>query len=74
MSHVCRGMAKKKPKGKKGFTVCADCGGQYKIGAPHYMFCPAKSCEECGTTFSHIIEKGGEGRRLCENCDDATLP
>ncbi len=55
---------------KKGFTFCVDCSGQYKIGAPHYMFCGAKTCEDCGTTFPDIVEKDLDGRRICERCKD----
>ncbi len=45
MRHANRGRGKGTPKAKKGFTVCVYCGGQYKIGAPHYRFCPAKTCD-----------------------------
>ena len=63
-------MAKKKTKINKGFTVCADCGAQHKIGAPPYMFCPAKTCEDCDTTFGEVIEKDVDGRRICEGCQE----
>jgi hypothetical protein len=61
---------KTKTKAKRGYRVCADCGGQFKDGAPHQMFCPAKSCEDCGTTFSEVIEKDVDGRRICEGCQE----
>lgn len=57
---------------------CDDCGGDYMAGAPHYMFCPAKMCTECGTSFSYTIpvydsrtvdEDGNPApRRLCHRC------
>jgi hypothetical protein len=56
--------------------ACTDCGGEYKAGQPHYMFCPAKTCSECGTTYRHVIEvvedhepdEDGLPYRLCDDC------
>lgn len=53
---------------KPGYTVCPDCGGQYKIGAPHMMFCEAHTCEQCGTSYSSVIAKDSEGKRICDSC------
>jgi hypothetical protein len=68
-------MSKKKAKIekikiKRGFIACPDCGGQYKIGVPHYMFCQAKTCEECHTTFTVLIPKDDKGHRVCDNCQN----
>ena len=63
----------KNPKEKKlkpGYTKCPDCGGQYKIGMPHTMFCEAHTCENCGTSFGQVVEKDADGRRVCEQCQN----
>jgi hypothetical protein len=59
--------AKKAPKVKKGFTKCPDCKAVYKTGGAHYMFCNAKTCDACGTTYPAVIEKV-HGKRTCERC------
>lgn len=56
----------KKPK--PGYIICPDCGAEYMTGKPHAMFCPAHTCEECGTSFREVIEPDEDGRRLCEGC------
>jgi len=48
-------MPKKVKEPKKGYTICKDCGKEYMIGAPHNAFCSAKTCNECGTTYSYVI-------------------
>ena len=65
-------VAKKARHGKKNNDriLCPDCGGRYKAGAPHYMFCPAKNCTECGTTYSVVIQPDEDGNRICERCSD----
>jgi hypothetical protein len=59
-------------KPKAGYVICPDCDAQYKAGAPHGGFCPAKTCDECGTTVGYVLVKGAieEGRRICNNCAD----
>lgn len=51
---------------------CADCGLSYKAGAPHNMFCHAKTCDECGTTFSYALpvydSRVKPVIRLCDTC------
>lgn len=49
-------------------VTCHDCGGSYAAGAPHMMFCEAHTCEECGSSFSNVVEKNGEGQRVCDRC------
>lgn len=60
----------KTKKPKAGYTTCADCGGEYKIGMPHVMFCAAHTCDECGTSYPQVIEKDGDDRRVCESCQN----
>ncbi len=48
-------MPKKVKQPKKGYTICKDCGNEYRIGAPHNVFCAAKTCSECGTTYSYVV-------------------
>lgn len=48
---------------------CPDCGATYAQGAPHYMFCEAKTCENCGTTYSETIEPDENGNRICNDCE-----
>ncbi len=55
----------KTKKPKKGFSICSDCGAEYMTGRPHMMFCEAHTCEDCGSSFGHVIEKDGDGRRVC---------
>lgn len=65
-------MAKKEKKPKKGYTFCKDCGKEYMIGAPHHAFCEAKTCSECGTTYSYVIpvydSRVKPPVRKCEEC------
>lgn len=59
-------MAKKKLK--KGYVICNDCGRDYKEGSPHAMFCPAHTCDECGSSYGYVVRKDGGGRRVCDRC------
>ena len=69
---------KKKPK--PVMTKCKDCGCNYAVGAPHNMFCPAKTCRECDSTFSYVIpvydsrpealDEDGLPERRCDRCLD----
>lgn len=61
----------KKAKLKKGYTICPDCQGEYKIGAPHYAFCEAKTCSFCGTTGSDVLELNDDGYRICLECEES---
>lgn len=56
------------PVGDK--VTCRGCGATYKRGAPHYMFCGAKTCERCDATFGEVISPGEDGKRLCPECRD----
>jgi len=51
---------------------CKDCGRSYQAGAMHSMFCPARTCDECGSTFSFVIpvydSRVKPPIRLCDNC------
>lgn len=55
-------------------TECKDCGLSYQAGAPHYMFCKARTCDNCQTTVDHKLEfyidqDGDETSvRLCDDC------
>jgi DNA replicative helicase MCM subunit Mcm2 (Cdc46/Mcm family) len=48
--------------------VCKDCGTTFERGAPHFMFCPARTCDECGTTFGAALRMTADGSRLCDDC------
>jgi len=61
-------MPKKPTKLKPGFVLCPDCGVTYKDWAPHLMFCPAHTCDGCGTSYVHVIEPDKQGTRICERC------
>ena len=63
-------MPPKRKTPKPGFTRCPDCGGDYKIGAPHQMFCAAHTCEDCGSSFPDVIPADSAGRRVCIRCQD----
>lgn len=56
---------------------CPDCGDTYTAGAPHGMFCIARTCNVCGTTYGFVIREtgntidvGGEPtpERICQSC------
>lgn len=53
--------------------TCPDCGMQYDPAQPHYMFCSAKTCERCGTTYDHILDTTEQGEQVCEDCWDEDL-
>lgn len=61
---------KKTKKTKAGYIKCADCGAEFKLGMPHTMFCPAHTCDECGSSFGSVVQEDPDqpGKRLCENC------
>jgi hypothetical protein len=58
--------AKPAPK----MVKCRDCGFEYEAGAPHEMFCEVKTCTECGTTYTFVIEENEYGKRVCPTCKD----
>jgi transcription elongation factor Elf1 len=61
--------AAKTPKPpKKGFSICPDCGAEFKTGIPHTMFCEAHTCDNCGNSYSYVVEKGNDGQRFCQKC------
>jgi len=49
---------------------CPDCGGKYLAGAPHQMFCQAKTCSVCSTTYHYVIEPNKDGERICDKCQE----
>lgn len=59
----------------KPVTRCADCGanGPKMDLAKHAMFCPAKTCSECGDTLRFVIPVCN-GVRLCGICLDREDP
>ena len=64
---------KKAPKKvKKGYTICSECGTEYRIGAPHRAFCPPCTCSECGTSVGYALpiydSREDPPIRLCDNC------
>jgi len=62
-------MAKKpKPANNAGQVICPDCRETYEAGAPHHMFCDARTCEQCGTTQGCVIQLAADGRRICDEC------
>lgn len=69
--------AKTEKKIKKGYVKCPDCGGQYEAGALHYMFCPARTCSECGTTFGYVLpiwdSRVTPPERRCDDCTQEAL-
>ena len=66
-------MAKKPKTPKPGYAICTDCGAEYKIGAPHQMFCEAHTCEECGSSFNTVLDKDDNARRLCDRCSPRSV-
>jgi rRNA maturation endonuclease Nob1 len=64
-------------KKKIAWTVCKDCGAKYLVGAAHIMFCPAHTCDICGTTYGHVVhqqDRREEGLvRVCDNCVEEGL-
>jgi hypothetical protein len=44
---------------------------RYEPGAPHQMFCAARTCDGCGTTYGQVIEKNAAGERICAACREA---
>jgi hypothetical protein len=64
-------MKKPKPiKLPKGYDRCPDCGATYNMVMPHRMFCAARTCEECGCSSDTVLQEIN-GRRLCEECEEA---
>lgn len=73
-------MSKSKPKDT---VTCPDCGAEYDRGAMHNMFCKAKACSECGTSFGYKLpvydsrpesaDEDGDPIRLCEECLEERL-
>lgn len=65
-------MKKKAKFAKKDTVKCPDCGRSYKIGAPHMMFCPAHTCDECGGSRNDVIpvydSRVKPPIRLCDDC------
>lgn len=51
---------------------CPDCGAMFKVGAPHAMFCPARTCDFCGTSFGHVLDvydsRTNPPQRKCDRC------
>lgn len=68
----------KKKTSKIEILTCPDCTRTYTQGAPHRMFCAARTCRNCGTTYGHILpvydsrpdalDEEGQPERLCDNC------
>ncbi len=56
---------------RKDLIKCHDCGMRYEPGAPHQMFCAARTCDGCGTTYGQVIEKNAAGERICAACREA---
>ncbi len=46
----------RKSKAKAERIKCPDCGNTYSAGAPHYMFCSARHCDECDSNFSYVLD------------------
>jgi DNA replicative helicase MCM subunit Mcm2 (Cdc46/Mcm family) len=69
--------SKAKTKAKEVKVKCKDCGATFVAGAMHYMFCPARTCSECGTTFSYALpvydSRVTPVIRLCEDCTQEAL-
>ncbi len=51
---------------------CKDCGAEYREDAPHYMFCPAHTCDFCGTSFHYVVQiydsRETPPQRKCDRC------
>lgn len=66
--------AAKKPKSKLAtapeMVTCPDCEEQQKADSPinHAMFCEARTCEKCLSTFTHVVQRDASGQRVCEEC------
>ena len=71
-------MAKLEKSQVKTQVICPDCKCEYTAGAPHGMFCSARTCRNCGTTFSYTIpvydsrpealDEDGLPERRCDKC------
>ena len=59
-------------KKKSSKVTCPDCGAKYSAGAPHTMFCPAHTCDVCGTSYNYVVgqqDRSDTGEtRVCYNC------
>jgi hypothetical protein len=68
--------AKKKEKELRvEYVKCPDCSTEYDSKAPHEMFCSAKMCSTCHTTFGYVLpvtgtDDDGNEERTCEECMD----
>lgn len=62
----------KPEQSKEGCMRCEDCGGEYTIGAPHFMFCPARTCDKCGKACGHVLpvydSRTKPPTRWCDDC------
>ena len=65
-------MPKQPSTARRTKVRCKDCGRKYQAGAPHTMFCPAHTCNECGTSFGYVLppydSRTKPITRLCDNC------
>jgi DNA-directed RNA polymerase subunit RPC12/RpoP len=66
---VTKKKAKQLPVVKSSRVKCPDCGATYTAGAPHILFCPVRTCDRCGTSFSAVIEPNKDGERICPTCE-----
>ena len=74
---VKRGKRKAETKPLK-MVKCSDCGSEFAEGAPHRMFCDARTCRVCGTTFGYVLpvydsrpealDDAGRPERRCDRC------
>jgi len=59
-------------------VTCKDCGREYAANAPHFMFCTARTCRNCDTTFGYVLtvydsrpealDEDGLPDRRCDRC------
>ncbi len=56
---------------------CPDCGKNYTAGAPHKMFCEARTCSFCGSSFGHVLciydSREKPPLRKCDRCMDEEI-
>lgn len=63
--------------GSARLTKCPDCGVEYELGQPHIAFCPAHTCDVCGSSYGYVVnqqDRSDTGKtRVCDECVIAGL-
>ncbi len=59
---------------KPTYLTCEDCHAKYVFGSPHYMFCEARACTECGIIGPYVLAEDADGQRFCVDCLSNDMP